>query len=243
MVIFLFNLFRSSMDARRDLYLKYRYYNIPSNRTCTVIGCDNTGWELKCWLKEECEEHKCCRSSFHCSCEPPYLLFPLPAINKDPNGRKEWIRLLKQNAESYGQEWEPSTLTRVCSDHFVDGLPSAENPSPTINMGQELSQEPIKEEFPSGIDLPEHEKPKAKRITIEGELWIITNGELSLIPFQSAVFFSVILCTVRVWGSMVICSSNAFILSISHCWKQSNHGTCIIHEEFVSELLKYIAVT
>ena len=34
--------------------------------------------------------------------------------------------------------WKPGNNDRVCSDHFVDGIPTEVNPDPTLKLGYEL---------------------------------------------------------------------------------------------------------
>jgi len=38
------------------------------------------------------------------------------------------------------KEWRPCSNDRVCSEHFVDGLPTCENPNPTLKLGYKLKQ-------------------------------------------------------------------------------------------------------
>lgn len=37
---------------------------------------------------------------------------------------------------STGESWQPTRNSRVCSYHFVDGLPTARNPDPSLNLGK-----------------------------------------------------------------------------------------------------------
>ena len=36
-------------------------------------------------------------------------------------------------------EWDPRPSDRVCSDHFVDKIPTTEDPDPTLNLGYTYS--------------------------------------------------------------------------------------------------------
>ena len=38
------------------------------------------------------------------------------------------------------KERKPRGNDRVCSEHFVDGIPTVENPNPTLKLGYELKQ-------------------------------------------------------------------------------------------------------
>ena len=64
-------------------------------------------------------------------------LFPIPTKGRNPTGRNIWIKLINRQKIGKRQYWEPSKDSRVCSDHFVDGLPSEDNPYPTQKMGYE----------------------------------------------------------------------------------------------------------
>ncbi|XP_069116882.1 uncharacterized protein [Argopecten irradians] len=52
--------------------------------------------------------------------------YPFPTRKKDPKGRRRWLELLRR------QDYDPPPYHRICSRHFVDGLPTAENPYPTL---------------------------------------------------------------------------------------------------------------
>ena len=49
---------------------------------------------------------------------------------------KQWIKLIKRTT-SRNTNWKPGQSDMVCSKHFVDGIPTNENPFPTMNMGYE----------------------------------------------------------------------------------------------------------
>ena len=51
--------------------------------------------------------------------------------------RKRWIKLLKRENRDK-TEWKPAGSDRVCSEHFVDKIPTEANPDPTICLGYNL---------------------------------------------------------------------------------------------------------
>ena len=68
---------------------------------------------------------------FHCIC----FLVSKETLKK----REVRINLLKR-VTADNKEWKPCGKDRVCSEHFVDGIPTAENPNPTLKLGYELKQ-------------------------------------------------------------------------------------------------------
>lgn len=70
-----------------------------------------------------------------CSCQPPFTLFPFPTEKKDPYGRQAWANVVSRVDATTGMMWMPNPDDRVCSDHFVQGKPTAANPNPSINLG------------------------------------------------------------------------------------------------------------
>ena len=48
--------------------------------------------------------------------------------------RQNWIHLLNRVSSS-NKLWSPKKLSRICSIHFIDGVPTDENPYPTENLG------------------------------------------------------------------------------------------------------------
>ena len=48
-----------------------------------------------------------------------------------------WTSLVKR-ISSNGSTWKPKDSSRLCSKHFVDGIPTLENPNPSLCMGYQL---------------------------------------------------------------------------------------------------------
>lgn len=109
-----------------------------SKRNCCVINCKNSGYQLKKWRKNYCNQHKCNYGTQCCTCNPPFELFTFPRENKDSYSRSVWTKnVYRVNTD--GSNWQPNENTRICSHHFVDGFPSVTNPFPTLSMGHDYS--------------------------------------------------------------------------------------------------------
>jgi len=57
-----------------------------------------------------------------------------PSENRNGEKREAWTKLLKRETAKR-TAWNPCPSDKVCSLHFVDGVPSVENPYPTLNLG------------------------------------------------------------------------------------------------------------
>ena len=107
-------------------------------KNCAVIGCSNSTVKIYKWRTEPCTVHEG-KTRKECGCwlEPPYKLFCFPSELKNAKARKIWIgRLRRENKDR--SAWIPGVSDRVCSAHFVDGIPTVANPDPTINMGYDV---------------------------------------------------------------------------------------------------------
>ena len=69
-----------------------------------------------------------------CNCRPPYELHNFPTRIKKPVDKQNWIHLLN-HVSSSNRLWSRKKSSRVCSIHFIDGVPTDENPYPTENLG------------------------------------------------------------------------------------------------------------
>ena len=105
------------------------------NGNCAVFGCADSRYTLRKWGKQVCTEHAGLAKK-DCSCIPPFTLHWFPSVLKNGDRRKEWIRLVNRTTNR-GGKWSPGQSDMVCSEHFVDGFPTAENPNPTIKLGYE----------------------------------------------------------------------------------------------------------
>lgn len=107
---------------------------------CAVIGCLNSSTKLKKWESSACEEesHKGLLKK-NCSCEKPFILYMFPSVKRNGEKRAAWIKLLKRET-SKKIEWTPCSSDRVCSEHFVDKVPTFEHPHPSLNLGYQLKE-------------------------------------------------------------------------------------------------------
>ena len=71
--------------------------------------------------------------------------------------RERWIRCVKRVTKDK-KPWYPCSSDRVCSEHFVDGIPTEENPDPSLKMGYELPEQPTSRR--SLVKQPLAKKPK-----------------------------------------------------------------------------------
>ncbi len=63
-------------------------------------------------------------------------MFTFPTKKKNPIERDKWITAFDRADEKRSWDFkQPRPCHRVCSDHFVDGRPTAENPTPTLKLG------------------------------------------------------------------------------------------------------------
>jgi len=71
-------------------------------------------------------------------------MHPFPTKLRDPDGRERWKEAI--NRRDPHKPWlllEPTVTMRVCSVHFVDSMPTAQNPDPTLQLGYE-TEPPLK---------------------------------------------------------------------------------------------------
>ena len=67
-------------------------------------------------------------------CVPPFRLFMFPSSKSYQHKRDAWITLLKR--QNFNKTpWKSCSSDRVCSEHFVDGIPSEQNPNLTLKLG------------------------------------------------------------------------------------------------------------
>lgn len=102
------------------------------HRSCAVIGYPNSGKRLNKWSSLICEVHKCIHGKDTCNCEPLFRLFPFLMEDKDNEERIRWTKAINRQYQK-GQLWMPTKSSRVCSEHFVSGKPTDDNPDPEQN--------------------------------------------------------------------------------------------------------------
>ena len=114
-------------------------------RHCAVTNCSHGDYELCNWLKSMCPEQNCSfENEEKCPCLPPFCLFNFPTRLKKPLDRHKWIQLWLINRSSSvsgsNKLWSPKKSSHICSMHFVDGMPTKQNPYPTVNLGYDAKR-------------------------------------------------------------------------------------------------------
>ena len=117
----------------------------PAN--CAVIGCTNSTYQLKKWQTSFCQEedHKVSLKK-DCGCKEPFKLYMFPSERRNGDKRKHWIAVMKRETNKK-TAWAPRPSDRVCSDHFVDGIPTPENPFPSLKLGYDIQEKPKRREI------------------------------------------------------------------------------------------------
>ena len=106
-----------------------------TSRHCYALQCANGDYRLHRWRQSECPMHHVTQDS--CACPEPFVLFTFPTKKKNPEARQRWLSALSRaDPKQSDQLLEPKTGHRVCSDHFIDGRPTLENPDPLLKLGQ-----------------------------------------------------------------------------------------------------------
>ena len=120
------------------------------NAACAVVGCLNNGHKLRKWNESFCDIHLIKRKL--CICLAPYNLYVFPS---DLNLKKQWERNINRIEPSdrtvkrkkevvhikRNSLWTASEFDRICSHHFIDGVPTEANPAPTLKMGHNKFEE------------------------------------------------------------------------------------------------------
>ena len=115
--------------------------------SCAVIGSPNSGKRLNKWSSSICKIHRCFHCESPCKSEPPFRLFAFPTELKNKEARTRWTKAINRQNEK-AKLWLPKKSSRVCSEHFVSGKPTEDNPDPELNLGYKTPLKP-KRELPS----------------------------------------------------------------------------------------------
>lgn len=102
-------------------------------RICAFEHCSSSTYHLQKWKTNECDVHKGIMHK-QCGCKPPFELFPFPTTLSDVETRRDWIRAVNRKDPKTGKNWQPTSDSRICSYHFLDGKPSKAYPSPSVNL-------------------------------------------------------------------------------------------------------------
>lgn len=92
---------------------------------CAVYGCSNNQKKRNAARKQLCGTHNVVQEVCGCNI---YLLHRFPA---DVDLKRQWIAAVNR------KDFFPSSSSRVCSVHFVDGKRSDQNPVPVLRLGYE----------------------------------------------------------------------------------------------------------
>ena len=118
--------------------------------SCAVVGCCNNQQKLTKWKESFCEEHLIQKKN--CVCLPPYNLYVFPSnlelrkkwekninrvepIDRTVKRKKQYVHIKRHSL------WTASEHDRICSHHFIDGIPTEANPAPTLKMGHTKCEE------------------------------------------------------------------------------------------------------
>ena len=103
---------------------------------CAVVGCTQNTKKISNWKESICETHG--QPHKNCPCNQPCTLYCFPSKTSCLHHRVKWIEALRRvNADK--SVWEPCQSHSVCSVHFVDGVPTEQNPYPTLQLGYEVT--------------------------------------------------------------------------------------------------------
>lgn len=94
-----------------------------SGQHCAAYGCTNNQKKRNAARKQLCGTHGVAQEECGCNI---YLLHRFPA---DPELRRRWVIAINRKG------FAPTASSRVCSQHFVDGKRSEQNPVPMLRLG------------------------------------------------------------------------------------------------------------
>ena len=107
---------------------------LSAMRICASVECYNSTRHLDKWKKELCVVHN--RPHDNCGCPAPFRFHYFP--KSDLAVQEEWVRRVGRQEADGKQRWEPRKDSVLCSEHFVNGAPSAEYPIPWFKLGQDF---------------------------------------------------------------------------------------------------------
>ena len=82
---------------------------------------------------------------------------------KKPLQRQKWLQLLNRNKPYSNKLWTPGKSARVCSKHFIDGVPTDENPYPTQNLGYDSKRKVENVNSTAAVNPRRRKKAKVSR--------------------------------------------------------------------------------
>eukprot|EP00057_Strongylocentrotus_purpuratus_P026465 XP_011680939.1 PREDICTED: uncharacterized protein LOC105446175 [Strongylocentrotus purpuratus] len=101
-----------------------------TGKNCAVVGCTNNSKKLRKWKLLVCEIHSPLTHD-ECECLQPYQMHRFPNGRYHDSARKlqEWLKNINR------KNFIPNANSRVCSVHFKDGKPTADQPYPFQCLG------------------------------------------------------------------------------------------------------------
>lgn len=98
--------------------------------------------------------------SADCGCLP-FILNKFPS---DDETKRKWVKLVNRQKDDVDRtRWQPTTNSVICSKHFRDGIPTDNNPLPTLELGynvhQQLGSLPV-------VRKPAATAPRPKQVTL-----------------------------------------------------------------------------
>lgn len=112
-----------------------------------------------------CKIHRCFHGESPCNCEPPFRLFTFPTELKNKEARTLWTKASNRQNEK-GKLWLTKKSSRMCSDHFVSGKPTEDNPDPELNLGYKTPLKP-KKKLPPMMSHAPTKRPKRCKYNTE----------------------------------------------------------------------------
>lgn len=103
-----------------------------SGQHCAAYGCTNNQKKRNAARKQLCGTHGVAQEECGCNI---YLLHRFPA---DPELRRRWVIAINRKG------FAPTASSRVCSQHFVDGKRSEQNPVPMLRLGYDTKETALK---------------------------------------------------------------------------------------------------
>ena len=89
-------------------------------RICALVNCSSSTYHLSNWKSKWCSLHECNNGTSRCVNEPPFTLHPFTTVIRDPEGRRNWIRIVNRFGSCSQKHWQPNHNHGVCSKHFVE---------------------------------------------------------------------------------------------------------------------------
>ena len=146
-----------------------------------------------------------------------------PSLKRYGLKREAWVKLLKRKTINK-TSWKPFSSDRVCNEHFVDGIPTEKNPDPTLKLGYDKIEVPMR-------------KPPKLRTFIENKSTPVTANSILISPPMSPLsasstscfMFNVSPSSASATSSATSSASATFSASASATFLASASSTDVAH--------------